>query len=69
MLKHYISVPKCLHPKKGNEVDSDGVAQNVVVAGNKNVSDTAENEALPDYYFDFLNNISLPERSSEFDDS
>ena len=64
----YIS-DKLVTPEKDQEADSDGMAETVVVAGNKDASGTAENEALPDYYFDFLNDISLPERSSEFDDS
>ena len=41
-----------LTPGKGHEVDSDSTAETVVLAGNKDVSDTTENEALPDYYFD-----------------
>ena len=41
--------------EKDHEADSDGMAETVVVAANKDVSGTAENdEELPDYYFDFF---------------
>ena len=60
-------------PENKQDHDSDGTAETIVIAGKKvtpDVGGTAENdEQLPDYYFDFLNNISLPDGSSAYDDS
>ena len=59
--------------EKNNQADSDGTAEMLVIPGQKGTPDvggTAENnEELQDDYLDFLNNISLPDRSSAYDDS
>ena len=70
--KLYIS-GNVVTPENKQDHDSDGTAETIVIAGKKvtpDVGGTVENnEQLPDYYFDFLNNISLPDRSSAYDDS
>ena len=59
--------------ERSNQVGSDGTAEMLVIPeqeGTPDVGHTAENgEELLDYYFDFLNNISVPDRSSAYDDS